>query len=242
VAVLASFSNSINYGIAHLLDSILEPVGPDYPVMGTAMKLFIPVGLFLVYEFAYWLSHLMIHKIGWMWEFHKVHHSAPNLTPLTELRQHPFDLFFVPFVIALFLSVFYGAIYYTYGPDATVFVYWNIGIFIVAFFTLIGHFRHSHVYVCFPGIWSYILQSPAHHQIHHSRDRKHFDKNFGFCLSVWDWIFGTLYIPDPDQRITFGITDKLTTSYSLKTHYFEPFRQAYLVLRRKKKPFAPTPE
>ncbi len=241
-ALLVSFSNSINYGMAHLLDMAFGTRGPDFAIMGTAMKLAIPVGLFLVYEFGYWLAHFMLHKISWLWEFHKVHHSAPVMTPLAELRQHPLELLLFPLIISLSLSFFYGLIYFFYGPEPTVFVYWNIGIFIVVFFSLIGHLRHSHVDFCVTGIFAYLIQTPAHHHIHHSRDRKHFDKNFGFCLSVWDWIFSTLYIPSADQRITFGITDKLTSSYSLKTHYFEPFRQAYLVLRRKKKPFTPTPE
>ena len=241
-ALLAAFSNSINFGVAHLLDAIFGTRGPDFPVMGTAMKFFIPVGLFLIYELGYWLAHFLLHKVGWLWEFHKVPHSAEVMPPLAELRQHPLELLLFPVTISLTLSFFYGLIYFVYGPEPTVFVYWNTSIFVVGFFMLIGHLRHSHVDFCATCIWAYLIQSPAHHHIHHSTDRQHFDKNLGFCLSVWDYIFGTLFIPKPRQRITFGITDKLTHSFSLTTHYIEPFRQAALVLRRKKKPFTPTPK
>ncbi len=37
-----------------------------------------------------------------------------------------------------------------------------------------------------------IFVSPAHHQVHHSANPKHFNKNFGSCLALWDWMFGTL--------------------------------------------------
>jgi sterol desaturase/sphingolipid hydroxylase (fatty acid hydroxylase superfamily) len=31
--------------------------------------------------------------------------------------------------------------------------------------------------------------------VHHSANPKHFNKNFGSCLALWDWMFGTLYMP-----------------------------------------------
>jgi sterol desaturase/sphingolipid hydroxylase (fatty acid hydroxylase superfamily) len=47
--------------------------------------------------------------------------------------------------------------------------------------------------------------SPAHHQIHHSEDPAHFNRNFGSCLCVWDWAFGTLHAPQARrERLRFG--------------------------------------
>jgi hypothetical protein len=40
------------------------------------------------------------------------------------------------------------------------------------------------------------LRQPAHHHVHHSANPKHFNKNFGSCLALWDWMFGTLYVPE----------------------------------------------
>ena len=45
--------------------------------------------LFLAYELGYWLNHYLSHRIAFLWEFHKVHHSATVLTPLTNFRVHP---------------------------------------------------------------------------------------------------------------------------------------------------------
>ena len=41
------------------------------------------------------------HKIPALWEFHKVHHSAEVMTPLTELRQHPVEIIVVVNLIGL---------------------------------------------------------------------------------------------------------------------------------------------
>jgi sterol desaturase/sphingolipid hydroxylase (fatty acid hydroxylase superfamily) len=51
-------------------------------------------------------------------------------------------------------------------------------------FLTISHLRHSHVWLPFTGLVGRVLHSPAHHQIHHSTDPKHFDKNLGFAMSV----------------------------------------------------------
>jgi sterol desaturase/sphingolipid hydroxylase (fatty acid hydroxylase superfamily) len=50
-----------------------------------------------------------------------------------------------------------------------------------------------------------IVVSPAHHQVHHSANPKHFNKNFGSCLALWDWMFGTPYMPEKTREpLTFG--------------------------------------
>ena len=56
------------------------------------------------------------------------------------------------------------------------------------------------MWIPFTGLAGRILQSPAHHQIHHSDNPAHWDKNLGFALAVWDWAFGTLYIPERRAR------------------------------------------
>ena len=72
-----------------------------------------------------------------------------------------------------------------------------------------GHLRHSHMWIAFTGLAGRILQSPAHHQIHHSTNPAHFDKNLGFALAVWDWAFGTLAIPARTREpIVFGVGDE----------------------------------
>jgi sterol desaturase/sphingolipid hydroxylase (fatty acid hydroxylase superfamily) len=79
----------------------------------------------------------------------------------------------------------------------------------MAFLMTYGHLRHSHMWIPFTGIAGRILQSPAHHQLHHSANPAHFDKNLGFALALWDWAFGTLAIPARTREpIVFGVGDE----------------------------------
>ena len=73
---------------------------------------------------------------------------------------------------------------------------WNLGF---------AHLRHSHVALPFPRWLSYILVSPHMHQALHSADAAQHDKNFATVFALWDWMFGTLYIPDPKERFRFGL-------------------------------------
>jgi sterol desaturase/sphingolipid hydroxylase (fatty acid hydroxylase superfamily) len=170
--------------------------------MATALQL-------LAYEFAYWLTHYGFHKIPALWEFHKVHHSAEVLTPLTELRQHPVEIIVVVNLIGLATGATFGVMTYAFGPGARPFTLLNGNILTMAFLLTYGHLRHSNMWIAFTGIAGRILHSPAHHQLHHSTNPAHFDKNFGFALALWDWAFGTLAIPAKTREpIVFGVGDE----------------------------------
>ena len=73
--------------------------------------------------------------------------------------------------------------------------YWMNVFFLASTFLVVG--------------WiSYVVQSPPHHQIHHSIDLAHAGRNLGFCLALWDWLFGTLYIPAKErEKLTYGFAD-----------------------------------
>ncbi len=52
------------------------------------------------------------------------------------------------------------------------------------------------------------MLSPAHHQVHHSTDERHFDRNFGSTLAIWDRLFGTFYQPsEKREALRFGLDD-----------------------------------
>ena len=159
----------------------------------------------LAYEFGYWVSHYLFHAIPALWEFHKVHHSAEVLTTLTEMRTHPVEIIAFMNVIGLCTGSVFGALTYLFGPGVHPFTLLNANVALMLFIVTIGHLRHSHMWIAFTGLAGRILQSPAHHQIHHSDQPRHFNKNLGFALAVWDWLFGTLYVPEKYEKITFGV-------------------------------------
>jgi sterol desaturase/sphingolipid hydroxylase (fatty acid hydroxylase superfamily) len=83
-------------------------------------------------------------------------------------------------------------------------LFWTNALMLAFIYTFL-HLRHSQLWIPARGWLGRIVQSPAHHQIHHSTDPKHFDKNLGLCLSIWDWAFGTLYVPDRREELNFGL-------------------------------------
>jgi len=100
-----------------------------------------------------------------------------------------------------------------------------------------GALRHSHIWLDFGPVLDRILISPAQHQIHHSLAPKHHDCNYGLTLAVWDWMFGTLYVPQSREVLAFGVADREgnpepQVHRSLKEAYLVPFTEAASARRR----------
>jgi creatinine amidohydrolase/Fe(II)-dependent formamide hydrolase-like protein/sterol desaturase/sphingolipid hydroxylase (fatty acid hydroxylase superfamily) len=181
--------------------------------------------LALAYDFGLYFGHFLAHRVPWIWEFHKVHHAAETLTPFTVARMHPVDdlisMGFASCIMVLFDTVFrtlFGgpiALFYVFGLNFLFFLFYAAGY----------NLRHSHIWVDYGQFWDRILISPAQHQIHHSIRKKHWDKNMGFILSIWDGMFGTLYVPKEKEEITFGLNKEGEHKQysSLTKLYFLPF-------------------
>ncbi|MDP3175857.1 MAG: sterol desaturase family protein [Phenylobacterium sp.] len=166
----------------------------------------ITVALYLAYEFGYWLDHYLSHKIPMLWEFHKVHHTAEVLSPLTVFRVHPVDTLVFLNILSVVVGGVSGVLHYVFDAPPLSAMMFGMNVFLIAFTFLTVHLQHSHIWISFPGVLGRILLSPAHHQVHHSDNPIHFDKNFGSCLSVWDWAFGTLYVPGRHREpLRFGV-------------------------------------
>ena len=166
----------------------------------------ITLTLFLAYELAYWLDHYLSHRVPILWEFHKVHHSANVLTPLTVFRVHPVDLLVFANIVAVVTGIANGSMNYMFGTTAYQYAITDSNILLVLFVHAYVHLQHTHLWIPFRGVLGRILQSPAHHQIHHSDNPAHFNKNLGSCLAIWDWLFGTLHIPMKEpEKLSFGI-------------------------------------
>jgi sterol desaturase/sphingolipid hydroxylase (fatty acid hydroxylase superfamily) len=152
-----------------------------------------------------------------------VHHSAEVLTTLTEMRTHPVEIIFFMNVIGLCTGIVFGAMTYLFGPGIHPFTLLNANVALMFFIVTIGHLRHSHMWIAFTGLAGRLLQSPAHHQIHHSDQPRHFNKNLGFALAVWDWLFGTLYVPEQYEKITFGVGAEHVHFDTLLKSFLLPF-------------------
>ena len=212
----------------HGMDAILTYLhvpGPfPNPPIGVVLVVTALVEIAML-ELAYWFCHFLMHRLPFLWEFHKVHHSAEVLTPLTEWRQHPVEMILNPNTISLFVGVGYAFLFRIFGASQPLSLF-GMNVFLLTFTMTILHLRHSHVWLPFTGLLGHILQSPAHHQIHHSTNPKHFTKNLGFGMSIWDWAFGTLWIPEKREPLVFGLGEE--TEYFNTAHgtVLRPFVKA----------------
>lgn len=181
-----------------------------------AIKVLSTLVLFLAYEIGYWVDHYLKHRVPFLWELHKLHHTADVLTPLTNFRNHPIDSLVFGYNLAFFIGAATGVLDWLFNHRTEFFSVDGKNILFLVFLWTIGHLQHSQMWIPFRGVWGRIFLSPAHHQIHHSTDPKHFNRNLGSVLAVWDWMFGTLEIPSEENpRIVYGASDAGPAPHSL---------------------------
>jgi sterol desaturase/sphingolipid hydroxylase (fatty acid hydroxylase superfamily) len=216
---------SISNGVIAGLVSLFGPISPT-TLPAYVPRIVITAMLFLSYELGYWFNHWLSHKVPLLWEFHKVHHSAQVLTPLTNFRVHPVYTWIFANILAFSAAIANGIGNFMFGDTAYQYALSDTNIILVLFIHAYVHLQHSHVWISFRGVLGRILVSPAHHQVHHSDNPKHFDKNFGSCLALWDWMFGTLYVPQKEREpLTFGFADR-PDAHTLKGELINPLIDA----------------
>ncbi|MDE3214694.1 MAG: sterol desaturase family protein [Bacteroidota bacterium] len=151
------------------------------------------VTLVLAEDFSYWFMHLMDHKIRFLWAGHIHHHSSREFNFSVGLRSAVFEpiekfLFFIP-------MAFIG-----FRPLDIVLVY--------VFSQGWGTFVHTRM-IKKLGPLEYVFTTPSHHRVHHGRNPKYLDKNYGMFLIIWDKIFGTFTPEDPNEPVEFGTVKNL---------------------------------
>ena len=186
------------------------------------------ISLTLIGDFTSFIVHYLMHKVPFLWEFHKVHHSAEVLNPLTQYRIHPVELLFNNLRGIVVFGVLTGIFDYFSEMPLNKITIIGINAFHFFFLLLGANLRHSHVKLRYWNFLEHILISPFQHQIHHSDNPKHFDKNMGSKFALWDWMFGTLVTSKNIKAIRFGI-GKEDKDYgtSFWVNLFSPFQKAF---------------
>ncbi len=191
------------------------------------------LALFLASELAYWIDHYLSHTIPFLWEFHKVHHTAEMLSPLTNFRIHPVDGTVYLNILALLMGSTEGICQYLMGKGTQQYVISSSNVIVVVFSYLVAHLHHTNFWIPFSGLWGRIFLSPAHHQIHHSIDPKHFNTNLGGSLAIWDWMFGTLYVPGKRrEKLVFGVAPRSREDHTVTAVLITPVFRALSHIRR----------
>jgi sterol desaturase/sphingolipid hydroxylase (fatty acid hydroxylase superfamily) len=133
-------------------------------------------------DFAYYLAHVAMHKVPAFWAVHRVHHSDPAVDVTTTVRQHPLE----GVIVYSFLAAFACAL--GVGPGAfAVYRAWS---------ALTGLLEHANIRVPrrLDRALSWVTTWPNLHKVHHSRDVRETDTNYGNLFSWFDRLFST-YTP-----------------------------------------------
>lgn len=167
--------------------------------------------LFLVRDFIQWNVHRLLHRVNWLWEFHKVHHSVQQMGFAAHLRFHWME------------TVVYRTLEYI--PLAMI----GFGIqdfFIVHIFaTAIGHFNHANFRLPL-GPLRYLLNNPQMHIWHHAKQIPYrYGVNYGISLSIWDYIFRTAYVPNDGRDIALGFEEVEKYPHTFLQQQTQPFKQ-----------------
>ncbi|MGY2261361.1 sterol desaturase family protein [Pseudomonas sp. SDO55104_S430] len=169
-----------------------------------ALTLLYGLGVFVVQDFAQYWAHRAYHS-RYLWAFHKVHHSAPVMVPVTASRVHFVEKIIERLMDIVFIGAFAGIFWYACGGEISRYTLFGVTYIVFIFNALAANLRHSHVWLSFGPAVEHVINSPAQHQIHHSDARRHHNKNFAVNLSLWDWMFGTLYVTrSKPEAIRFG--------------------------------------
>jgi sterol desaturase/sphingolipid hydroxylase (fatty acid hydroxylase superfamily) len=182
----------------------------------------------LIADLVVFLSHYLMQAVPSLWHFHQVHHSAEVLTPITVYRIHPVEDA-VNGILSAAVSALVASTYTVLSnQDVSPFALFGVDIISLSFFLFGNALRHSHIWLSYGPWLSWIFISPAQHQIHHSIDPKHWNKNYGYMFAIWDACIGTLYIPHCYEPLRYGLPDVDRADFSsVPKLYFLPFLKAF---------------
>lgn len=182
----------------------LLPTAPFAPLTILPNPLALILSLVLLDLLIYW-QHRLFHQVPWLWCLHRVHHSDPELDTTSAVRFHPIEI-----MLSLIIKT---AAIWLFGITAAAVLIFDI--------LLNGLAMFNHTNVTLPGKIEHSLRklivTPAMHRIHHSRINYEANRNFGFCLSLWDRCFKS-YLADSqqgDQQLNIGLPQ--TQDYAPKS-------------------------
>ena len=180
----AVLMGSITGAVALATRDLLAPILP-FATETSALARLPWAAQFVVFllasDFLQWCVHNLLHRVPFLWQFHKVHHSVLQMDWAANFRFHWMEL-------VVYRSLLYVPLALLGGSGSALFA-------VAVFATFWGHFNHANLDVGL-GPLGYLFNSPRMHMWHHdASDEGGVAKNFGIVLSLWDFLFRTVYWP-----------------------------------------------
>ncbi len=173
------------------------------------------VAFFVGRDFIHYWVHRLLHKAPPLWRVHQVHHSVRQMGFAAHMRFHPLEN-------AIYRSVEYLPLA-ALGFHAEHLFYAHMTALII------GHCNHANFRLPL-GPLRFLFNSPQMHIWHHAialpapHLRRHDGVNFGVSLSVWDYLFGTAYVPRSGRDEALGFEGIERYPQGFVGHLLAPFR------------------
>lgn len=146
-------------------------------------------------DFCYYWFHRIAHEVNFLWGAHVGHHQSEEYNLTTALRQSAFQYAF-SWVFYLPLALF--------GCPPEVF----LAQFIIL--KLYQFWLHTQAINRIPLVEG-ILSTPSSHRVHHAKNPRYIDRNYGGTLVIWDRAFGTWQPELKTEPCHYGTTRPLDT-------------------------------
>lgn len=153
-------------------------------------------------DLAYYWEHRFLHKNGFAWATHTVHHSSPHFNISVAYRHGPLDWLF-PLFFHLPLALI------GFNP----FVIFLSEVIVQVYQTLL----HTETIKKLPRPIEAIFNTPSHHRVHHATNKQYLDKNYAGIFIIWDRMFGTF--AKEEEKVTYGVYPRINSVNPLKVFF-----------------------
>ncbi len=148
--------------------------------------------LYVAVDFLFYVYHRTAHRVRWFWASHCVHHASEHMNFTTAMRQSA--VYPLAFVWAFFLPLSLAGY-----PREWIF-------FALALNLAYQFFLHTQWLDRLPAPLEWLFNTPSHHRVHHGRNERYIDRNYGGTLIIFDRLLGTFTEEDPAEKPDYGIT------------------------------------
>lgn len=153
-------------------------------------------------DLAYYWEHRFLHKNGFAWATHTVHHSSPHFNISVAYRHGPLDWLF-PLFFHLPLAVL------GFNP----FIIFLAEVIVQVYQTLL----HTETVKKLPRPFEAIFNTPSHHRVHHATNKQYLDKNYAGIFIIWDRMFGTF--AKEEEKVTYGVYPAINSVNPIKVFF-----------------------
>ncbi|WP_253050010.1 sterol desaturase family protein [Pseudoalteromonas sp. OANN1] len=153
-------------------------------------------------DLAYYWEHRFLHKNGFAWATHTVHHSSTHFNISVAYRHGPLDWLF-PLFFHLPLAVL------GFNP----FIIFISEVIVQVYQTLL----HTETVKKLPRPIEAIFNTPSHHRVHHATNRQYLDKNYAGIFIIWDRMFGTF--AKEEEKVTYGVYPSINSVNPVKVFF-----------------------